>query len=121
MPHLAPWISVPDVVRAIGFYAAAFGAEERYRLAEGNHVFIAEVVAGEADFWLQEDDRAAPPEGGGPIRFVLSVDDPDALFQQALVAGGTQVAPVHEEHGWRTGRLVDPFGYQWEIARRLAT
>src|SRR5947208_2218494 len=103
----------------MAFYAAAFGAEERYRLAEGEHVFVAQVAAGDADFWLQEDEGAAPPNGGGPIRLVITVEDPDALFDQALVAGGTQVAAMHEEHGWRIGRLVDPFGYHWEIGRLL--
>jgi PhnB protein len=117
--RLAPWISVPDVARAMEFYRAAFGAEERYRLAEGDHLFVAQVAIGEADFWLQEDDRAVPPDGGGPIRFILSVEDPDAWFSRAMVAGGKQVTAVHDEHGWRTGRLVDPFGFHWEVARRL--
>jgi uncharacterized glyoxalase superfamily protein PhnB len=30
------------------------------------------------------------------------------------------VNPVAEEHGWRVGRLVDPFGVHWEVGRRLA-
>jgi PhnB protein len=27
---------------------------------------------------------------------------------------------VSEEHGWRVGRLVDPFGHHWEIGCPLA-
>jgi PhnB protein len=26
---------------------------------------------------------------------------------------------VGEEHGWRLGRLVDPFGLHWEIGHPL--
>jgi PhnB protein len=55
--------------------------------------------------------------GGGSIRMILTVSDPDSLFAQALQAGATEVFPVGEEHGWRLGRLVDPFGLHWEIGR----
>jgi PhnB protein len=51
---------------------------------------------------------------------ILSVDDPDALFAQALAAGATEVAPVAEAYGWRIGRLADPSGHHWEIGKRLA-
>jgi len=47
------------------------------------------------------------------------VADPDAVFAQALAAGASLVFPVTEEHGWRLGRVVDPFGHHWEIARML--
>jgi PhnB protein len=50
---------------------------------------------------------------------ILSVEDPDALFERAVGAGAAAVAPVHDEHGWRTGRLTDPFGHDWEVSRRL--
>jgi hypothetical protein len=40
---------------------------------------------------------------------IVIVDDPDAAFRQALDGGATQLAEMHEEHGWRTGRLADPF------------
>jgi PhnB protein len=49
----------------------------------------------------------------------LGVADPDAVFARLLAAGCSQVYPVSEEHGWRVGRVVDPFGYHWEIAREL--
>jgi PhnB protein len=50
---------------------------------------------------------------------ILTVPDPDTLFLRALKAGATEVFPVGEEHGWRLGRLVDPFGLHWEIGREL--
>lgn len=48
---------------------------------------------------------------------ILTVSDPDAAVQRALSAGATQIAGMHDEGGWRTGRLVDPFGHQWELAQ----
>jgi PhnB protein len=50
---------------------------------------------------------------------IVSVEDPFAAFEQAIGAGATVVAPVHDEHGWRSGRLTDPFGHDWELSREL--
>jgi PhnB protein len=50
---------------------------------------------------------------------ILTVADPDAVFAQAVRAGAAEIVPVAEEHGWRVGRVADPFGHHWEIGRRL--
>ena len=50
---------------------------------------------------------------------ILSMEDPDLVFDRAVAAGATVVAQVHEEHGWRSGRITDPFGHDWEVSRRL--
>jgi PhnB protein len=34
-------------------------------------------------------------------------------------AGATEIDPVGEEHGWRLGRIQDPFGHHWEIGKPL--
>ena len=75
---------------------------------------------GAAEFWVQEDpDAAHERRDFEPIRLILSVDDPDAAYDRAVAAGATVVAPVSEDHGWRTGRIVDPFGHAWEISTQL--
>jgi PhnB protein len=30
------------------------------------------------------------------------------------------VWPISNQHGWRLGRIVDPFGHHWEIGKPLA-
>jgi PhnB protein len=57
--------------------------------------------------------------GGGSVRMLLITADPAALVARAVAAGARQVAPVTEEHGWRLGRIEDPFGHHWEIGRPL--
>jgi PhnB protein len=47
------------------------------------------------------------------------VDDPAAFYAKALAAGAREVWPVHKEHGWLMGRVVDPFGHHWEIGKPL--
>jgi PhnB protein len=117
---IAPWLEVSDGQRALDFYKAAFGAEERYRFVDdAGTVQVAQLTIGEADFWIQNDDDAGARPGDGSIRMILTVEDPDALFAQALAAGATEIAAVYEGHGWRIGRLADPFGHHWEIGRPL--
>ena len=52
---------------------------------------------------------------------VMTVQDPDRVFEQAVAAGATVVWPVTDQpYGWRVGRIVDPFGHHWEIGKPLA-
>jgi PhnB protein len=124
---LAPWLSVRDGGRAVGFYKAAFGAIEVYRLdmPESEGVVVRLSVGG-AEFWVSGEPIAGQSAGeksgelgGGSVRMILTVADPDAVFARALAAGAAEVFPVGEDHGWRLGRLSDPFGLHWEIGRPL--
>jgi PhnB protein len=119
-PSIAPWLSVADGPGAVDYYTAAFGAVERYRLEDDTgRVVVAQLAIGQADFWLQEDPDASPAVGGGSIRMILTVHDPESVFSQAVMAGATQITPVADGHGWRIGRLADPFGHQWEVGKPL--
>jgi PhnB protein len=119
---IAPWFSVPDGHRAVTFYKAAFGAVERYRLEIPDGGLVVRLAVEDAEFWLSSDssDNADLfPLGGKTIRMILTVANPDALFDRAIKAGASQIFPVGEEHGWRLGRLADPFGLHWEIGHPL--
>ncbi len=50
---------------------------------------------------------------------LFRIDAPDAAFDRAVKAGSTVVVPLGNSHGWRLGRVVDPFGHNWEIGREL--
>jgi PhnB protein len=118
---IAPWLSVSQATEAVDYYKAAFGAVERYRLEdEMGKVVVAQLAIEGADFWLQEDIDSSPESlDRRSVRMMLTVDNPDAVFEQAIAAGATPVFAVSEEHGWRTGRLADPFGHHWEISKPL--
>ena len=120
---IAPWLSVRDSRRALEFYKTAFGATESFLLDTPDGV-VARLSIDGADFWLSEESPAHgnfSPEsiGGGSVRMILTVADPDAMFARAASAGASVVSPVGEGHGWRLGRVVDPFGHHWEIGREL--
>jgi PhnB protein len=112
---IAPWLSVRNASQAAAFYKAAFGAAELYRLDDDNgKLIVGEMSVGGANFWIQDDPDCRPETAGrSTVRMILTVDDPDAMFVQAIGAGASEIFPVNEEHGWRTGRLTDPFGYHW--------
>jgi len=121
---IAPMLSVRRGKQAIDFYKAAFGAEELYRVESPDGEVVARLSVGTAEFWLADESPAHQnfsPEslGGGTVRMVFTVDDPDAVFARAVKAGATVVWPVGNQHGWRIGRIVDPFGHHWEIGKPL--
>ncbi len=124
-PGLAPLLNVRGGRRALEFYLAAFGAEELFCLADDHGQIVARLAVGGAEFWLADeapDHANFSPEslGGSSVRLVLTVADPDALFQRAIRAGAVEVWPVADQHGWRLGRLRDPFGHHWEIGKPLS-
>lgn len=121
---LAPWLSVRNSAQAVDFYKSAFGANEVFRLEDPEGGVVARLSVDGAEFWLSDESPEHgnfSPEslGGGSVRMILTVADPDAVFAQALTAGASTVFPVAEEHGWQLGRVVDPFGHHWEIGRPL--
>jgi PhnB protein len=114
-------LAVRDASAAVDYYRRAFGAVELYRLdGDKETIAVAQLSIGGSVFWVQHDVEASPKRGSaGSVRMVLSVEDPDSVFERAVGAGAEVVAPVHEEHGWRTGRLIDPFGHDWELSKEL--
>lgn len=116
---IAPWLSVRNSVRAVEFYKSAFGAIEVYRLEVPDGGLVARLSVDGAEFWLSEESSDHESLREESIRMILTVTNPDDLFVQALKAGASEVFPVGEEHGWRLGRVVDPFGHHWEIGRPL--
>ena len=119
---IAPWLSVRKSAQAVDFYKSAFGAMELYRLDGGEKGVVARLSVDGAEFWVSDESPEHgnfSPEslGGGSVRLILTVADPDAVFAQALAAGATEIYPMGEVHGWRIGRVVDPSGHHWEIGR----
>ncbi len=122
---IAPWLSVRNSARAVDFYKAAFAATEVFHLDGPEGSVVARLSVEGAEFWLADESPEHgnfSPEslGGSSVRMILTVADPDAVFARAVKAGASQVYPVSEGHGWRVGRVVDPFGHHWEIGKPLA-
>lgn len=121
---LTTFLSVRRGSQAVDFYKAAFGAKELFRFDAEDDSVIAQLGIGQSDFWVGDESpeyKNFSPEtlGGGTARMVIVVDDPDAVYKDAITAGATVVCPVVDEHAWRIGKLLDPFGHHWEIGKPL--
>ena len=122
---VAPMLSVRGGAAAVEFYKEAFGATELFRIDAEDGAVVAQLAVGESNFWVSDESPAHQnfsPEslGGASARMVMVVENPDAVFDRAVTAGGSAVSPVaDQDYGWRVGRVLDPFGHHWEIGKPL--
>jgi len=117
---VAPYVTVSNAAKAADFYRQAFAAHEAMRVPpddKGRHMHIHLVVNGGS---LMLCD--AFPEHGhalqSPAAFMLhlQVDDADAWWTRAVVAGAQAVMPVADMFwGDRYGQVRDPFGVTWSM------
>src|SRR5882762_10497482 len=122
---ISPMLSVRRGANAVEFYKSAFGANVVYRIDAPEGAVVARLSVDGAEFWVADESpehKNFSPESlaGGTVRMVMIVDDPDAAFTKAIEAGAIVVWPVANQHGWRVGRVVDPFGHHWEIGKPVA-
>jgi PhnB protein len=123
-PQVLAQLSVRRGRAAVEFYKQAFGAVEVYRVGgdDVNQAVVSQLQIGEASFWVADESPEHSnfsPEtvGGGTVRMLLIVEDPDAAIERAVAAGASLVRSAGDEHGWRLGRIADPFGHHWEIGK----
>lgn len=124
--QVLPQLSVRRGREAVEFYKEAFGAVEVYRVggSDANPAVVSQLAVGDGSFWVADESPEHlnfSPEtvGGGTVRLLLIVEDPDAAIERAVAAGATLVRPAADEHGWRLGRIADPFGHHWEVGKPL--
>ncbi len=121
------YLRVADASAAIEFYAAAFGAKEKFRLTMpgGGAVGHAELWFGSTCVMLSDefpDMGIVGPKTLGGVSSLMSlyVSDADAVFERAIAAGAKVKRPLTDEfYGDRTGQLEDPFGHVWSIQTRI--
>ena len=124
MTSLQPQLWIERAGDAVWFYQRAFGASVLHRVGDGDDIVV-QLGIDDAVFWVSRADpsmkRVSPLNVGGATgRILLVVETPETVVAAAVEAGAVESSPVQDEHGWRLGRVVDPFGHEWEIGRPLA-
>jgi PhnB protein len=120
---VTPYLVVSGAAKALDYYQKAFGAKEKFRMPgpEGK-IMHAEIQIGDsvvmlADEFPQMGAKSPQSIGGTPVGICLYVENVDAVFKQALTAGGKEERPVMDQfYGDRSGTLIDPFGHKWTVA-----
>lgn len=127
MSSVTPSLVVSPCAEAIDFYAAAFDAEEiepRMTGPDGTiahaEVRIAGSVVMLADDWPDGPVQSPSRLGGSSAALFIYHPEADRLWQQALDAGAEVVFPFELQfYGDEGGRIRDPFGHTWGIARHV--
>ncbi len=120
------YLRLHDAAQAIEFYTQAFGAKEKFRLAEpGGRIGHAELELGATTIMLSDEYpemgiRGPLAIGGTSFMLHLHVDDADALIRRAVDAGATLIRPASDQfYGERSGTVRDPFGHEWIIGHEI--
>lgn len=118
---ITPWLSVQNSRKAVEFYKTTFGAVEVYHMDGEDDSVVSRLSINGAEFWVSEGISNNTNNEEPAIRMILTYAKPDELFTKVIAAGATEIFPVDEGHGWRLGRLVDPYGIHWEIGYELSS
>jgi len=124
--ELFAYLRVKDAARAIEFYQRAFGAREKFRLAEpSGRIGHAELDFDGATLMLSDefpeyDIRGPQTIGATSFTIHLHVDDADAVIERAVALGAKLLRePQDHFYGERSGTVRDPFGHEWNIGHHL--
>ena len=123
---LTTYLTVRNGVKAIEYYKTVFGAIEECRMAMPNGGLAhAELKIGDSHIMLADENlewgnKGPETLGGTPVGLALYVPDCDAVFAQAVAAGGTVTKPLENQfYGDRSGTVTDPFGHMWTISTHI--
>jgi uncharacterized glyoxalase superfamily protein PhnB len=112
------YLTVPGVAKLIDFLKRAFGAREIERMQEpSGRVGHATVKIGDTIVMMGEPQSPHQPR---PCNLCLYVKDVDAVYRQAIEAGGKSISePKDQFYGDRSGGVEDPSGNNWWIATHI--
>ena len=122
----APHLAIKIVRDAMEFYQQAFGAVvlNTWDNDDGS-IHVAEMEILGALFHLHEEtprsqQLSAETLKGTSVVIGLFTPDPDKLIDRAAKAGGVVSSPAQDyDYGYRQGTVVDPFGHQWLIQKKI--
>jgi PhnB protein len=122
---IIPMLTCSDTATEIDFCKRAFGAvvlSERV-WADGK-IIHATLGLGASLFMVHGEighlaSRAPQNDGSSPVVIYLYLPDPDLAIEAAVQAGASVLLPAADQPwGDRVGRIMDPAGHVWNIARR---
>lgn len=126
MHTVTPHLVCAGAASAIEFYKKAFGAVELHRMPGPDGTLMhAAIRIGDSVVMLVDENplwgvKGPKTLGGSPVTIHLYVENADAVYDQAIVAGASGAMEVQEMFwGDRYGMVIDPFGHNWSIATHV--
>jgi PhnB protein len=122
---LTPMLAVRDASKAIEWYKKNLNATEESRITDNSGLVVhAEMKFGDCNLMLAEENpeyNKSPAElNGTSVILNLYVPDVDSMVDMAVKDGATLIFPVKDQfYGDRAGRIQDPFGHMWIIAKHI--
>ena len=124
---ITPHLTVGDASKAIDYYKKAFGATEMQRMqGPDGKIMHATIKIGDTYVFLNDEypemgGKSPQTLGGSPVTINFYTPDVDQVFKAAVDAGG-KIKMLLEDQFWgdRYGIVIDPFGHEWAIAKRIA-
>jgi PhnB protein len=122
---VTPQLTMENAASAIAWYKKALGADEVTRaVGPDGKILHATIRVGDSLIMLNDDmmgGNTLKARGGSPISLWVYVPDCDALYNRAVKAGarvadGPMGQMQDQFWGDRTGTIVDPEGFHWNIA-----
>ncbi len=112
---VTPYVYPRNVPDYIEFLKRAFNAQEEIRAEHQGIVMHARLTIGSGAIEMGDTQGSVEPMRTGVY---LYVPDADALYEQAVAAGATALAPpTDQSYGDRMGSVMDSQGITWFIAR----
>lgn len=123
---IIPMLTCRDGAAEIEFCKQAFGAVELSRRCDdAGNVLHATLGIGALLLMVHGEtqhlaSRAPGIDGSSPVVLYLYLEDVDAVIERAVAAGARILLPAEDQFwGDRVGRIVDPQGHVWNVARRV--
>lgn len=111
-------LTVNDAERALRFYNNAFGAEITEKLIDTEGlVRYAEFKIDDTIIMLTEDKNFSGARG---VAFKIYTGDAEGFYENSVLAGAEEMEQISPDiNGDRSGKVRDPFGYEWIIATHM--
>ena len=122
---VTPYLTCKDAAKAIEFYKSVFGASEVMRMGgPDGKIGHAEIKIGDSHIFVSDEfpgmNSAPTPGVKNACGIFMYLEDVDAAFQRAVAAGAAVDMPLMDQFwGDRYGKLTDPFGHQWGLAKHV--
>lgn len=122
---IIPMLTCVDTAAEIDFCKRAFGAKLiSERVWTDGKIIHATLAVDNALFMVHGEishlaSREPQHDGSSSVVVYLYLSDPDSTIEAAAEAGASVLLPA-EDAPWgdRVGRIMDPSGHVWNIARR---